>query len=65
MKKDIEVSIETIDFSKKLSVCSSGEIVSAKNKRYLLVNLPELCEKEQNIFQESFKELKQSTKKIF
>jgi archaeal flagellar protein FlaI len=64
MKNEVEVEVQGIEFSKKLSICSSGEIVSQKDKRYLLVNLPELSEKEKNIFQESFKELKQSTKKI-
>ena len=62
MKKDIEVSINPIEFSKKLSICSSGEIVASKDKKYLLVNLPELCEKEQNIFKNHSKNLNNQQK---
>ncbi len=64
MKSESEVSLNQVDFSKKISICSSGEIVTKMDKRYLLINLPELSEKEKNIFEESFKELKQSTNKI-
>jgi Flp pilus assembly CpaF family ATPase len=64
MKKGTEFIIETLEFSKKLSECKSGQIVAQKDKRLLIINAPELSEKEQKLFEKVFEELKRSEKQI-
>jgi Flp pilus assembly CpaF family ATPase len=47
-----------------MSECFSGEIVSRRNELFLLLNLPEMSEKEKNLFGKILEELKQSSAKI-
>ncbi len=64
MKPKIEFYITQIEYSKKLSECASGEIVDVKGQRFLLVNVPDLCEKEKKFFANVLEEMKQSQKEI-
>ncbi len=64
MKTKIDFNITPIEYSKKLSECKSGLIVDAKGQRFLLVNIPDLIEKEKNFFTKVLEEMKQSQKEI-
>jgi len=64
MKKETEFSLSQVEYSKKLSECDSGEIVAQKEKRFLIVKVPELSEKESNLFITILGELKRSEKQV-
>ncbi len=64
MKKEAEFTVKQVAYSKKLSECKSGEVVAQKEKRFLVVNIPELSEKENNLFMTILEELKRSEKQI-
>jgi archaeal flagellar protein FlaI len=56
----IEYKIKNIEFSKKISECTSGKIVKQKEKLYLILNAPELTLKEEKLFENSLEELTHS-----
>ncbi|MCX6804391.1 MAG: ATPase, T2SS/T4P/T4SS family [Candidatus Diapherotrites archaeon] len=64
MKQKSEYSVFEIDYSKKLSECQSGEIVSRKDEKYLIAKVPILVEKEQKLFLKVLEEMKHSEKVI-
>jgi len=64
MKKQLGFEINDFEYSKKLSTCFSGDIVSKNEKRMLILNLPSLCEKEINLFSDILQDLKRSNSKI-
>jgi Flp pilus assembly CpaF family ATPase len=64
MKQDLGFLINEIDYSKKISECKSGDIVSKNEKRFLILNTPLLYEKEANLFYDIMSELKRSNIKI-
>jgi Flp pilus assembly CpaF family ATPase len=64
MKTKIDFNITQLDYSKKISDCKSGEIVDRKGQKYLLVNAPDLNEKEKNFFIKVIEEIKQNQKEI-
>ena len=64
MKPKIDFYITPLEYSKKISECDSGIIVDIKGQRFLLVNIPDLSEKEKKLFANILEELKQSQKEI-
>ena len=56
--------IRKLDYSKNVSVCRSGEVVSKKGEFYLVVDFPEMTEKEKAIFQSALDEMRHSDRKI-
>ena len=64
MKKEAEFTVSQIEYSKKLSECKSGEVVAQKEKRFLVVRVSELSEKENNLFITILSELKRSEKQV-
>ncbi|MFA6420391.1 MAG: type II/IV secretion system ATPase subunit [archaeon] len=64
MNQDTGFEFAHIEYSKKLSECTSGEIVAQKDNRMLLIKAPELTEKEHNFFSRALEEMKKSTKVI-
>ena len=64
MKKELGFEFIDIPYSKKISDCVSGVVVTQKSNRFLIVNLPEMVEKERNFFSEVLDELKHSSAKI-
>ena len=52
------------EYSKELSKCKSGKIVASKDKRILLVDAPELCDKEKKFFQKALEEMRHVGKAI-
>ena len=64
MKTKQEFSFSQIEYSKKLSECESGEIVAAKEVRFLLIRAPDLAEKEKKLFFDVLEEMKRSGKEI-
>ncbi|MEK6959155.1 MAG: ATPase, T2SS/T4P/T4SS family [archaeon] len=57
-------SVSNLDFSKKLSDCASGQIVAKKEKRFLLLNFPQMSEKDWRLFGSILEDLKHSKSKI-
>jgi len=64
LKEEIGYFVTEKDYSKIISSCYSGEIVTKKDEKYLLVYFPKLNEKESYLFLKTLKELKQSKIKI-
>lgn len=64
MKQDVGYNVITMEYSKKLSSCASGNIVAQKNTRLIILSIPELCEKEQKFFISVLEELKKTDKTI-
>ena len=64
MKTKIDFYITPLEYSKKLSECSSGAIVDIKGQRFLLTNIPDLNEKEKKFFASVLEEMKQTQKEI-
>ncbi len=52
--------VTPIDYSKKIGRCSSGTIVAKKDKKYLIIDIPELTDREEKFFGRVLKELKYS-----
>ena len=64
MKPKIDFYITPLEYSKKLSECASGTIVDIKGQRFLLVNIPDLSEKEKKFFVNVLDEMKQTQKEM-
>ena len=56
--------IKKVEYSKNVSVCQSGEVVSKKGEFLLVLDFPEMSEKETTIFQSALEEMRHSNKKI-
>lgn len=64
MKVELGFNILEYTYSKKVSACSSGQIVAHKGNNLLISNLPEFSEKEKGLFLQIIEELKFSSAKI-
>ena len=59
-----EFSVLETEYSKKLSECKSGIIAANKGERLLLVNAPQLCEKEKKFFYSALGEMRRMGKAV-
>lgn len=64
MQKSAGFAVSKVDYSKKVSECASGEIVSKQGDLFLLLNIPKLGGKENQFFGKVLEELKRSSVKI-
>ena len=64
MKEDVGFEVSPLEYSKVLSECESGKVVDAKGKRFLVLNFPEMAQKEKDFFASALAQLKHSSAKI-